>query len=279
MKHHFTFFLLLCCLTACQTDTPTDPTPEEPTVELITPADAAVPFSTLTLQDSTALITGDSLSPWGNVRIETIVPHAEDEALNQKINKAIGRVIAGDDYPMIPTDPALHLAQAARNTLQEYRDEKVDTADVRDAPNAFSLAEDYQTKILYNERDLLFLSVDCYWYTGGAHGNYYVTFLNFDLESGKQLKAGNVFSQEGRKAVTKLLEDHFNEILGDAKFAEITETNPNFTFTQHGIKFNYAPYEIAPYAAGKQEVTLTFDRLRPHLTELGQHIANRLLAS
>ncbi|MEL7159380.1 MAG: RsiV family protein [Bacteroidota bacterium] len=272
-------FLLLLIGCADQNSTPEkEEAPAEPTIEFITATDAAVPLSALTIVDSVALFPGDSLTPRGVISIRTVVPHAENQRLNRKINRSLGRLIAGDDYPMVPTNPRQHLEQATRNMLLVYGSLRTDTTTVRASPQDYNFVNEYTTHILHNDHDVLALAISQHSDYGEGQENYYTHFFNFDATTGRQLGLNDVFVPEGRVATGKLLQDYFSVMLDGGMKTEITEPTENFAITPKGIVFNYPPYEIAPYPIGQQEATLSYEQLRDHLTDRGKSIAASLQA-
>ena len=122
---------------------------------------------------------------------------------------------------------------------------------------------------------LVFLN---YSYTGGAHGNYGYDAHTYDLQTGKELTLADLVQSDKlqdfyRLVSIKLLNTNrdllFPETVTDIetflKSKATTSTQAqlesyghlsNWYLTPQGIVFFYNPYEIAPYAAGVQEITL-----------------------
>lgn len=124
---------------------------------------------------------------------------------------------------------------------------------------------------------VLFLS---YSYTGGAHGNYGYDAHTYDLRTGNELVLQDLVRSDQLKLFyqrvsKKLLGQNrdllFPETVQDIerfvgeKGATSTQVQEqqfghltNWYLTNEGIVFFYNPYEIAPYAAGVQEIVLPF---------------------
>lgn len=123
-----------------------------------------------------------------------------------------------------------------------------------------------------------------YSYTGGAHGNYGYDAHTYNLKTGAEISLADLVQPNQLQAFykrvsTKLLAQNrdllFPETATDierfVKGPKATSTESqisqfghitNWYLTNEGIVFFYNPYEIAPYAAGVQEVTLPFSEWR-----------------
>lgn len=113
-------------------------------------------------------------------------------------------------------------------------------------------------------------------YTGGAHGNGYVTYHLIDREDGRQLELKDVFTD--LDALNAIAEPYFRalfeldrtESLNDYGFwfdnDEFT-VNENFTFIGGSVQFYYNSYEIAPYSGGPTELVIPMDTIK-HLLKL-----------
>ena len=121
-----------------------------------------------------------------------------------------------------------------------------------------------------DDRVISFKVLD-YEYTGGAHGMYAVTGLNFDAETGTLLTLADLAdSPAGLREVC------VREIMRQCQSAEglwwydepslrpAAETiadRDSWYLTEEGIVFHSIPYEIGPYAIGAVEFTVPYDLL------------------
>lgn len=114
------------------------------------------------------------------------------------------------------------------------------------------------------------LSVSNSSYTGGAHPNATVTYLNLSKE-GEKIDNWEYFFTSPAK-VKDLVEARFrktNDLTAEDSFSDkgfIFDNNEfalssNFGFTKTGLVVYYNPYEIAAYAEGAAVVTLSFEEL------------------
>ena len=110
---------------------------------------------------------------------------------------------------------------------------------------------------LNNIPSLWSYAMDVYEYTGGAHGNRYLLIQNYDdyYEQLKTLLLEALIAQtdeaETRKDLCRL----------GYSVADVVP-NENFYVTDEGITYVYNPYEIAPYAMGCIQISLSWDSIR-----------------
>jgi len=113
-------------------------------------------------------------------------------------------------------------------------------------------------------------------FTGGAHPNNWPETWVFDMTDGHALDLGDIFINE-RDAliaiapmVRKVLIDALGEMyLSDMLDSGTTPTSTNyedFILDDVGVVFFFAPYQVAPYAAGQQVVTIPYEQLAELLT-------------
>jgi hypothetical protein len=112
-------------------------------------------------------------------------------------------------------------------------------------------------------------------YTGGAHPNNWPMTWVFDLEDGREITLDQLFSD--REAALTRVSDICREVLSgslgdmlvpDMLDAGLTPTADNFSrfvLTSEGVAFFFGPYQVAPYAAGEQVVTIPYADMGPLL--------------
>jgi len=124
----------------------------------------------------------------------------------------------------------------------------------------------------YN-KPIVSISNYSYQYTGGAHGNGGVDFINYSIKDKKEIKLNDILdvknpkfldiAQKEYKKSEKLLT---NESLIDAGwFKDKFELSQNFAITSKGILFNYNAYEIKPYASGMTDFLLDYNKIKPFI--------------
>lgn len=129
----------------------------------------------------------------------------------------------------------------------------------------------------------LSITFEVWTYTGGAHGNLDVMTLNYSLLTGQRLGLVDLF-EDPDVALSLMSEWSYNELsrrLGGMRQEQMLRTglNPvpeNFaslTLTPQGVRINFQPYQVAPWAAGAQKVDMPLDQLlaaRPLLSIWGK---------
>jgi hypothetical protein len=123
-------------------------------------------------------------------------------------------------------------------------------------------------RVKFYEKELLVYCINFNEYTGGAHGMYTSTFLNFDLKHIHQLVLDDIFIGDYRDTLSDLL---WNQLMADQKvktkaelenmgYGSTGELTPidNFYLGKEGITFYYNVYEFTPYAMGAIEITLPY---------------------
>ena len=115
--------------------------------------------------------------------------------------------------------------------------------------------------------------INMYNFTGGAHGLEQLLTLNFDKTTGKTITLDDVMVTGYQMRLNELLQKallekadckDINE-LHDKGYLFSMEMYPssNFVLGKDGVTFIYNPYEIAPYALGRIELTLSYSTLEP----------------
>ncbi len=123
--------------------------------------------------------------------------------------------------------------------------------------------------------DLLAMSVFNYTYPyGAAHGNYGTTYINFYVPTAQVLDDTDIFLKDKKEQIVKVIRQNAREQYAAGSMVNASEINTyeNFYISPAAITFVYAPYEIAPYAAGEVSVDVTPNELFDYLTPLGKEV-------
>lgn len=110
-----------------------------------------------------------------------------------------------------------------------------------------------------------------YSYTGGAHGNLEITCLNYDLRTGRRLDLADLFkdpekalqlmSAWSQKELARSLgEDTDEDMIRDGVAPDLRNF-ANLTLTPQGLRIEFQPYQVAPWAAGPQRVDMPLAEL------------------
>ncbi|MEG1645113.1 MAG: RsiV family protein [Alistipes sp.] len=144
---------------------------------------------------------------------------------------------------------------------------KADFAGTLSIPWTASISAKSEAKIVDT---LLVYTIDRSEYTGGAHGLQSISCHNYSIEGGYELASGDLFTPEEQDALLQLIHTKLYEQfeakddqgLANAGLfpGEITLTE-NFAVTPEGITFIYNPYDIACFALGLIEVSISNEEL------------------
>jgi hypothetical protein len=118
-------------------------------------------------------------------------------------------------------------------------------------------------------------SIDCmeYSYTGGAHSNTNVSFKNFNLNNGDEIKLSDIISEAKKNKLTKIAEEEFRKLKNITPDADLKQAgfwfennkfylNENFLIGDSSLVFYYNNYEITAYAFGPTELEIPYSKLK-----------------
>lgn len=111
-------------------------------------------------------------------------------------------------------------------------------------------------------------------YTGGVHGNYLYTSLNYELTSGKRLSLSDILVSEpdldalcqyvltslNEVKSTKVLFDDYRESVTQHFTRPIAQIN-NWYLSNEGICFFFSPYEIGPFTSMEIVAEIPYSKL------------------
>jgi len=135
----------------------------------------------------------------------------------------------------------------------------------------YSYYKGIESHVQLYEKNLLVYRINYNEYTGGAHGIYMTTYLNFDLGLMRPLRLDDIFVGDYQEPLTDLI---WNQLMADngaktraeledmgyGSTGEIAATE-NFYLNKDGVTFYYNVYDITPYAMGPVVVSLPFQML------------------
>ncbi|QJD80861.1 DUF3298 and DUF4163 domain-containing protein [Spirosoma rhododendri] len=162
-------------------------------------------------------------------------------------------------------DARMDLAKAGNLFLADYQQVMADM-------NGMGGCWDLDTKLdtLYTSQKVLTVRMENYAYTGGAHPNTNVMFMNFDRQTGNVLALTDMVSDT--TALLTIVERAFRKDQGLLPQYNLEERGyflrdgqfflpANIGIDRKGLTFYYNPYEIAAYALGPIEVTVPYEQL------------------
>lgn len=138
---------------------------------------------------------------------------------------------------------------------------------------------------VYQTEQLVSVAGTYYSYTGGAHSNTYLLGWNFDLDTGeffdaKALSDGTALQDyvaeeltvqacsraaEADMAPTEMFWEEYETVIADWSSYAVS-------FDESGMTVAFSPYELACYAAGPQEFTISYEKLTHHLNQNGHRV-------
>lgn len=136
------------------------------------------------------------------------------------------------------------------------------------------------TETLLNSARFVSFEMTCSGFTGGAHPYYHASLTTYNLSSGQPVQLSDIVRDTA--ALRPMLEEGFvdakkeampDATLADLLFPELTQLPlpTNVCIVPDGLRFFYNPYEVAPWAVGPTEITLTWEQLRD-LVERGKWV-------
>lgn len=126
--------------------------------------------------------------------------------------------------------------------------------------------------LMYQRGDLWSLKFNFNGYADGAvHPFRYSMTVNYDLEKGIKLSLGDLFAEDAgylkvisSYSIAELSKRDIGFYGGFERGAEPTSENyRNWNITNEGLLITFDEYQVAPYAAGAQIVTIPYSELRP----------------
>jgi len=111
------------------------------------------------------------------------------------------------------------------------------------------------------------------YYQGAAHPNSYSDVLNFDLKNGKQLKLADLF-KPGAKYLPIIAAYSIADLKKQGKEKGLTDEEiergaaaeaknyQSWNLTRRGLAIGFDSYQVGPYAAGPQSVTVPYSTLK-----------------
>ena len=228
--------------------------------------------------NKTAHLFGDTAKPACNLLINFAYPSkSSDELLKDTLDKYFIAACFGDKY--MGEKPQEVVKQYTEAYISEYRRdlEPMFLEDEKDKENESSVGAWYsyykgiESHVQLYEKNLLVYRINYNEYTGGAHGIYMTTYLNFDLGLMRPLRLDDIFVGDYQEPLTDLI---WNQLMADngaktraeledmgyGSTGEIAATE-NFYLNKDGVTFYYNVYDITPYAMGPVVVFLPFQML------------------
>lgn len=207
--------------------------------------------------DATIHFSETNFTSTNNTLVELNIPVViENNAVGKSINQSIGNhvisalQIGEQDYATVKS-----IEESITNFNKEY------TAFKNDFPDSTETWEaQIDGEVIFKSPDFTSISLTSYTNTGGAHGVLNISFLNFEISTGKLIDNNELFTDV--EAFKTLAQQHFEDALEDKdlRFENDTFQLPkNIGYSDDGIILLYNIYEIAPYISDIIEVNIPFE--------------------
>ncbi|HVU11911.1 MAG TPA: DUF3298 domain-containing protein [Phototrophicaceae bacterium] len=175
------------------------------------------------------------------------------------------------DYPLDLTQKYDIIGQTIDPVIAKAKDDffSAVSGDFIPVPGPFVLQITYDTA--QHSDTVMTLILTIYQFQGGAHGSTALLPFNFDLKNNKVLTLDDIFTStpDAIKLIEPIVQSTVKTALGDMNVQDMldagTGTDPNnyqyFSLDADSITFYFQQYQVAPYAAGIQKVTIPFSQL------------------
>lgn len=259
MKHNALFALCLCLLTAfagCKGKTAQH---------------SGTADTVATVTDSVVVQNG-----LGSFRYVAEVPR-ENQPLRDLVVEWISEVLGG--YYQGSADSIAPVLRLAKDSAMAQVKANVGMLRTEDADTpAGSSGCSYIFRKISDGADYVTWAGDGYTYfEGSAHGTAPCCGQTFRKHDGRRI-GWEVLRTDYDAQLQKLMREGLKQALGmktDEELKQALLNEDDFEvlplpqcpplFTREGVKFVYQQYEIMPYALGRPEFTLSYDRLRPYM--------------
>lgn len=199
-------------------------------------------------------------------------------------------------YPEVIIDGKEEIAEKINHDIESYRTaydtsvsqmletakEEYEFMKSEDGIEHFTYSMETSFYLQRKDDNVLSFTVFDWNYTGGAHGNYVSTGINYSVISGKKIKIDNLsedtqaFRETSGKYLyslsktpgykERLFEEYDEQSLTDSLFME-----GKWYLSNEGIVFFADPYMIGPYAAGTIEFVIPYEELSGLKDEYAYH--------
>ncbi|MBS1772458.1 MAG: DUF3298 domain-containing protein [Bacteroidetes bacterium] len=151
----------------------------------------------------------------------------------------------------------------------DYKETVADLPDSELQEEIYNFYTSQTMAVLVNDNGWLVLEENISDYSGGAHGNYGVSYMNIDMKGKKLWAMEDILVVDSSKLQT-LLEAEARKFYDMAPTAKLEENyladrimpNGNVYITSTGIAFVYNPYEIASYAQGIITLFISYPKVK-----------------
>jgi hypothetical protein len=193
--------------------------------------------------------------------IEINIPKAEgNSTISNAINITIENLIVYVLNFSGNNSKATYIGDAVKNFQTEYKQFKDDFEE-----SDLVWEATFDGEVTYQSSEVVSIALSSYSFTGGAHGNMDITFLNFNPQTGSLFKFNDIINN--KEGFTKLVKKYFKKEISSSTdsdngfFEDSFQLPENIGFNEEGIILLYNTYEIASYAQGITEFTIPYEEM------------------
>lgn len=235
-----------------------------------------ISFLHKTVDDSLTLSNGKKEATCSYYVDFAYVEESDGDTVATRINQELIRKVLGMETPLSPTE-AVDLY--VDDFLKEYRSDvttfymQEDESKEDDTHAWLNYEIDIQTQTAVSRQGKVVNYVaEQSSYMGGAHPNFFASWLNFDMQTGYLLTLEEIMIPDYEPKLLEALAYELQvkcnaesmEGVRDAGYLNWSElyVPDNFLIKDEGILFLFNPYEIASWSMGSTELMLTNETLK-----------------
>lgn len=223
--------------------------------------------------DKRVALAADTNSPAYDMKVNVKYVKEGSEDIANSVNNAITAKI----FNLHNVDIRTAVDSFVNEHINNYTTEiaklfKADNRDIDKKP-IYEYASEIKTRTEDGREGVVTYIIDTYTFEGGAHPLSQMLVLNFDKATGKTLTLEDIMVPGYKVKLNEMLQEalmkktackDINE-LHDKGYLFSMEMYPssNFILGKDAVIFIYNPYEIAPYAAGRIDLTVDYETLKP----------------
>ncbi|MBX7242661.1 MAG: RsiV family protein [Bacteroidia bacterium] len=207
---------------------------------------------------------GGAYVSYQTLKVTSSTTEAIKNAINTDLDEALLYVYSFEKDTLVKVE---NLEKVMQTFIDDYKKEEKEM----DSEMTYkSVTEQF---VEMNHRFILCIGQSDYIYSGGAHGGQSVTYLNYDLHSGKKITLKDIFIPDFEKSLNPVAEKYFRvqNLIPVGKsleeegyfWGEAFSINDNFALQPDGILFQYNQYEIAAYSMGSPHVFIPYTAVKP----------------
>lgn len=222
-----------------------------------------------------AYLSSDTTKGSLKIDIDVEIPVCYDNAaILDSIKKDVITNLFGPEYTGFGEDSIVQVF--IKDLIREYRLTNQPILAQMDSTNFYSFNNEHHLEgfSVLTDENIFSYGINRYVFMGGAHGLSNLTYLNYNLKTGKKITEADIFKPGYEKDLSDIIKSRIVEQskeddsvqniekLEDTDYwVDEIKPNGNFYLSDEGINYVFNPYEIAPYYMGQTEVNIPYSRI------------------